>query len=165
MISKYPLGGRPGHVLGEEARPGTLFAVIGGRGLAYLMASILLIDPHLGSGRATARLLACEGHQVMLARSAGEALTALHGRNVDIILLDPALPDMPGEMLLDQLCDEPAWAGCPTLIVSPHSFNRTLWRTTRADLREWMVKGESSGDELTETIERHLPGQRQPSLN
>jgi hypothetical protein len=33
------------------------------------MASILLIDPHLGSGRSTARLLASEGYEVQTAPS------------------------------------------------------------------------------------------------
>ena len=129
------------------------------------MARILLIDPHLGSGRSTARLLACEGYQVVLAGSAVEAMGALYLHEFDMMLMDPALPDMQGAEFLDRLCDEPAWAECPVMIISPSSFNRTLWRTAGADLREWFVKGGFSGGELMEAVQRHLSGQRMPSLN
>jgi DNA-binding response OmpR family regulator len=123
------------------------------------MASLLLIDAHPASGRTTARLLACEGHRVMLAGSADAALAALIGGEFDLVLADPLLPDAPGMELLDCL------GQVPVIILSTDSFNRTLWRVATADLREWLVKGDFSGQELLEAIEAHLPHQPAASLN
>ena len=131
----------------------------------HSMARLLLIDPHPASGKATARLLASDGYQVALASSAAEALGALLAREFDLILLDPMLPDMPGAEFLDRLCEEPDWAGLPILIIASGSFNRTLWRFSAADLREWMVKGGFSADELMETVRRHVREREIPILN
>lgn len=129
------------------------------------MTSILLIDAHPASGRSAARLLASEGYRVVLASSAAEALDAIYTHEFDLLLIDPALPDLEGGLLLDRLSDEPACAELPVIIIASGSFNRTLWQLSDADLREWFVKGNFSADELMEAVQRHLPGQRMPSLN
>jgi len=65
---------------------------------------ILVVDDHEGSARALSRLLSREGHDVVTAGSAADALTAARwGRPVDLLLSDIGLPEVDGCELLRRL--------------------------------------------------------------
>jgi CheY-like chemotaxis protein len=73
--------------------------IVGQRGLR-----ILVVDDHEGSAQVLARLLSRDGHDVVTAGSAADALTeARWGRPVDLLLSDIGLPDVDGCELLRRL--------------------------------------------------------------
>lgn len=69
----------------------------------HIMAKILVVDDEPGIIQLIATLLENEGHSVVGAASAPEALAVLNQEHIDLILLDLMLPHMSGWEFLDLL--------------------------------------------------------------
>src|SRR4051794_16376157 len=83
-----------------------------------VLGRILLVAPQTRTRQRLQTLLAEVGYQVELAGSGGEALVRFGPPSPDAVLLDPALPDMDGLDLCQQLRNQSAVA---IVCISPAS--------------------------------------------
>ena len=103
------------------------------------MAQILVVDDEVGIRELLSDILADEGHQVLLAESAGEARRLREYHRPDLVLLDIWMPDTDGISLLKE------WAasgqlGMPVVMMSGHGTIETAVEATRIGALDYLEK-------------------------
>ena len=103
------------------------------------MAQILVVDDEVGIRELLSEILADEGHQVMLAESAGEARRLRERARPDLVLLDIWMPDADGITLLKE------WAASgqltmPVVMMSGHATIETAVEATRIGALDFLEK-------------------------
>ncbi|MSP96307.1 MAG: sigma-54-dependent Fis family transcriptional regulator [Betaproteobacteria bacterium] len=103
------------------------------------MAQILVVDDEVGIRELLSEILADEGHQVLLAESAGEARRLRESYRPDLVLLDIWMPDTDGISLLKE------WAasgrlGMPVVMMSGHGTIETAVEATRIGALDYLEK-------------------------
>jgi DNA-binding NtrC family response regulator len=103
------------------------------------MAQILVVDDEVGIRELLSEILADEGHQVMLAESAGEARRLRERGRPDLVLLDIWMPDADGITLLKE------WAATglltmPVVMMSGHGTIETAVEATRIGALDFLEK-------------------------
>src|SRR5688500_12026509 len=103
------------------------------------MAQILVVDDEIGIRELLSEILADEGHQVMLAESAGEARRLRERSRPDLVLLDIWMPDTDGITLLKE------WAASgqltmPVVMMSGHATIETAVEATRIGALDFLEK-------------------------
>jgi DNA-binding NtrC family response regulator len=103
------------------------------------MAQILIVDDEIGIRELLSEILADEGHQVMLAESAGDARRAREHARPDLVLLDIWMPDTDGITLLKE------WAASgqltmPVVMMSGHATIETAVEATRIGALDFLEK-------------------------
>jgi two-component system OmpR family response regulator len=121
------------------------------------MASILVVDDSAGCRHATAALLREEGHQVTCADNAWRGLMILESMPVDVVILDLLLPGLNGIGFLKDLANG-RHRGVPVIMTSAIEVNWEFLAAHRPQVREWLVKGKYSGEELLEAVNAVLGG-------
>lgn len=103
------------------------------------MAQILVVDDEVGIRELLCEILADEGHQVLLAESAGEARRLRERVRPDLVLLDIWMPDTDGITLLKE------WATSgqltmPVVMMSGHGTIETAVEATRIGALDFLEK-------------------------
>ena len=103
------------------------------------MAQILVVDDEVGIRELLSEILADEGHQVLVAESAGEARLLRERGRPDLVLLDIWMPDTDGISLLKE------WAasgqlGMPVVMMSGHGTIETAVEATRIGALDYLEK-------------------------
>src|ERR671923_1802580 len=103
------------------------------------MAQILVVDDEIGIRELLSEILADEGHQVMLAESAGDARRLRERARPDLVLLDIWMPDTDGVTLLRE------WAAggqltMPVVMMSGHGTIETAVEATRIGALDFLEK-------------------------
>ena len=103
------------------------------------MAQILVVDDEVGIRELLSEILADEGHQVMVAESAGEARRMRERARPDLVLLDIWMPDADGITLLKE------WAASgqltmPVVMMSGHATIETAVEATRIGALDFLEK-------------------------
>ncbi len=103
------------------------------------MAQILVVDDEVGIRELLSEILADEGHEVLLAESAGEARRLRERQRPDLVLLDIWMPDTDGISLLKE------WAaggqlGMPVVMMSGHGTIETAVEATRIGALDYLEK-------------------------
>jgi DNA-binding NtrC family response regulator len=103
------------------------------------MAQILVVDDEVGIRELLSEILADEGHQVMVAESAGEARRIRERVRPDLVLLDIWMPDADGITLLKE------WAASgqltmPVVMMSGHATIETAVEATRIGALDFLEK-------------------------
>src|ERR671914_2728520 len=103
------------------------------------MAQILVVDDEVGIRELLSEILADEGHQVMLAESAGDARRLRERSRPDLVLLDIWMPDTDGITLLKE------WASgglltMPVVMMSGHGTIDTAVQATRIGAFDFLEK-------------------------
>jgi len=103
------------------------------------MAQILVVDDEVGIRELLSEILADEGHQVLLAESAGEARSLRERHRPDLVLLDIWMPDTDGISLLKE------WATngqlvMPVIMMSGHGTIETAVEATRIGALDYLEK-------------------------
>jgi two-component system, NtrC family, nitrogen regulation response regulator NtrX len=103
------------------------------------MAQILIVDDEIGIRELLSEILADEGHQVMLAESAGDARRLRERARPDLVLLDIWMPDADGITLLKE------WAASgqltmPVVMMSGHGTIETAVEATRIGALDFLEK-------------------------
>jgi two-component system, NtrC family, nitrogen regulation response regulator NtrX len=103
------------------------------------MAQILVVDDEIGIRELLSEILADEGHQVMLAESAGDARKLRERSRPDLVLLDIWMPDTDGITLLKE------WAASgqltmPVVMMSGHGTIETAVEATRIGALDFLEK-------------------------
>ena len=125
------------------------------------MSKVLLIDDHPVVRKGVARILssAIPGVTLGEADNAGEGLAQLRGDQWDAIVLDLALPDHPGLLLLRQLRRE--HPDVPVIILTMHAADQFARRALQAGAVAYITKG-SDPSELVVALRTVLSGDRPP---
>src|SRR5262245_55110539 len=124
------------------------------------MAQILVVDDEIGIRELLSEILADEGHQVMLAESAGDARRMRERARPDLVLLDIWMPDADGITLLKE------WAASgqltmPVVMMSGHATIETAVEATRIGALDFLEKPIAL-QRLLATVKRAL---RNPELS
>src|SRR5690242_2428131 len=103
------------------------------------MAQILVVDDEVGIRELLSEILADEGHQVLVAESAGEARRMRERGRPDLVLLDIWMPDTDGISLLKE------WAASgqltmPVVMMSGHGTIETAVEATRIGALDFLEK-------------------------
>jgi two-component system nitrogen regulation response regulator NtrX len=103
------------------------------------MAQILVVDDEVGIRELLSEILADEGHQVLLAESAGDARRLREQHRPDLVLLDIWMPDTDGISLLKE------WAAggllsMPVVMMSGHGTIETAVEATRIGALDYLEK-------------------------
>ena len=103
------------------------------------MAQILVVDDEVGIRELLSEILADEGHQVMVAESAGQARRVRERGRPDLVLLDIWMPDTDGITLLKE------WAASgqltmPVVMMSGHGTIETAVEATRIGALDFLEK-------------------------
>jgi two-component system, NtrC family, nitrogen regulation response regulator NtrX len=103
------------------------------------MAQILVVDDEVGIRELLSEILADEGHQVLLAESAGDARRLRERVRPDLVLLDIWMPDTDGITLLKE------WAASgqltmPVVMMSGHATIETAVEATRIGALDFLEK-------------------------
>jgi len=103
------------------------------------MAQILVVDDEVGIRELLSEILADEGHQVLLAESAGAARRVRERGRPDLVLLDIWMPDTDGVTLLKE------WAASgqltmPVIMMSGHATIETAVEATRIGALDFLEK-------------------------
>jgi len=103
------------------------------------MAQILVVDDEVGIRELLSEILADEGHQVVLAESAGDARRLRERSRPDLVLLDIWMPDTDGITLLKE------WAASgqltmPVVMMSGHGTIETAVEATRVGALDYLEK-------------------------
>ena len=121
------------------------------------MAQILVVDDEVGIRELLSEILADEGHQVLLAESAGEARQLRQRNRPDLVLLDIWMPDTDGISLLKE------WAAngqlnMPVVMMSGHGTIETAVEATRIGALDYLEKPIAL-QRLLATVKRALRNQ------
>jgi DNA-binding NtrC family response regulator len=103
------------------------------------MAQILVVDDEVGIRELLSEILADEGHQIVLAESAGDARRLRERARPDLVLLDIWMPDTDGITLLKE------WAAngqltMPVIMMSGHATIETAVEATRIGALDFLEK-------------------------
>src|SRR5215213_11061580 len=103
------------------------------------MAQILVVDDEVGIRELLSEILADEGHQVVLAESAGDARRHRERARPDLVLLDIWMPDTDGITLLKE------WAAngqltMPVIMMSGHATIETAVEATKIGAQSFLEK-------------------------
>jgi DNA-binding NtrC family response regulator len=103
------------------------------------MAQILVVDDEVGIRELLSEILSDEGHQVVLAESAGDARRHRERSRPDLVLLDIWMPDADGITLLKE------WAAngqltMPVVMMSGHATIETAVEATRIGALDFLEK-------------------------
>ena len=115
------------------------------------MASILIVDDSLACRNATAALLRAEGHRVTCADNAWRGLTILESMPVDLVILDLLLPGLNGFGFLKDV-QNGRHRSVPVIVASGMDESPEARAQCGPQVREWMIKGKYSGEELLEAV-------------
>lgn len=121
------------------------------------MAQILIVDDEVGIRELLSEILADEGHQVLLAESAGAARELRERQRPDLVLLDIWMPDTDGITLLKE------WAATgqltmPVVMMSGHGTIETAVEATRIGALDFLEKPIAL-QRLLATVKRALRNQ------
>ena len=103
------------------------------------MAQILVVDDEVGIRELLSEILSDEGHQVLLAESAGSARSLRERQRPDLVLLDIWMPDTDGITLLKE------WSAngrlsMPVIMMSGHGTIETAVEATRIGALDFLEK-------------------------
>ena len=103
------------------------------------MAQILVVDDEVGIRELLSEILADEGHQVLLAESAGEARRLRERQRPDLVLLDIWMPDTDGISLLKEW-HAAGHLNMPVVMMSGHGTIDTAVEATRFGAFDFLEK-------------------------
>ncbi len=122
--------------------------------------TILVIDGDQASRNYVAAALQKEGHKVLQAASGKEGLIFAWRDRPDIIVVEPDLPDLPGEALAGRLRSDPRTAKVALLALSRDASPERLKSCIEAGFNEYLVKSPQAIAGLLGTVSMLLTGEQ-----
>jgi len=118
-------------------------------------ASILVVDDYVVTQRVLSTQLRKGGYEVTTAGSGSEALFYLTERKFDLAIIDVAMPEMDGIMLLEKLRKERNEQQLPVIMLTASALDEDRIRAQAAGATDFLTKPISSW-ELLEVVHRQL---------
>lgn len=119
------------------------------------IASILVVDDYVVTQRVLGAQLRKGGYEVITAGSGSEALYYLTERKFDLAIIDVAMPEMDGIMLLEKLRKERHEQKLPVIMLTASALDEDRIRAQAAGATDFLTKPISSW-ELLEVVHRQL---------
>lgn len=120
------------------------------------MATILIVDDYPVTLRVLSTQLRKYGYDVLTAGSAREALACLADAPADLAILDIAMPEVDGLMLLRQLRSDARYRDMPAIMLTASGQDQDRITARDAGANDFLSKPVSSR-ELLEAVQRLLP--------
>lgn len=121
------------------------------------MARILIVEDHPITREPLVRLLQQEGFEAVSAANGLEALEALNGEPVDLVLLDLMMPKMDGLRLLESVRHDARWRELPVIVLTALVEGSHLDRARELNVAEVIMKARFGVPELFARIRALLP--------
>lgn len=102
--------------------------------------TVLIVDDSPTAAPELRALLESSGYQVLTALRGEEAMDALRGSKVDLIITETLLPGMDGFELVRQIRQEPAWSQLPIIILTVRSAPEDYAAGFEAGANEYFIK-------------------------
>ncbi len=118
--------------------------------------SVLAVDDSKTMRDMVSFTLRGAGYQVVEADNGVNALKALHGQKVDVIITDVNMPEMDGITLVKRIRGLPQHAGTPVLILTTESDQSKKDEGRAAGATGWIVKP-FSPDKLLQIVAKVCP--------
>ncbi len=122
------------------------------------MALILYVEDDLANRILIQRILTAEGHRVIEAGNAEEALAALETQRPDLILMDINMPEVDGFTLTKRIKSNPAWKDIPVVALTANVMKGDRERVLQAGCDGYIQKP-IDVDALPRQIASFLPTQ------
>ncbi|MBK7907951.1 MAG: response regulator [Gemmatimonadetes bacterium] len=119
-------------------------------------ATIMTVDDAATIRKMVSWTLKGAGHEVIEAADGAEALTAIRGRKVDMVISDINMPNMDGIELTRQLRGRPETARIPVILLTTESDAEKKAAGKAAGATGWMVKPFSQ-DALLAVVAKVIP--------
>ena len=113
--------------------------------------TILVVDDSLTTRRYCEKLLQGNGYDVVVAKSAEEALMIANDINVDLLVSDLQLPGMDGFQLAEGLRQQLHYAALPVVLISASDYNEV--QSQQYNIAAWLSKPYRD-QELYEVVRR-----------
>ena len=120
------------------------------------MARILIVDDDSDTRELVCRYVEKAGHETVSASNGWEALLALDGLSVDLILLDVMMPGMDGETFLRILRNAQRQSDTPVVIISAMGRESVERRLARLQVADILPKSDHFFADLPRVVSRHL---------
>lgn len=101
---------------------------------------ILAVDDRLENRELVARHLSRCGHFVVTAAGGAQALATLGESDVDVVLLDLAMPGMDGREVLARIKAHPDWHATPVIVISGHQDMQGIIDCIEAGADDYLFK-------------------------
>ncbi|MCX6071957.1 MAG: response regulator [Chloroflexi bacterium] len=118
-------------------------------------ATILVVDDERAYREAIADVLRSQGHTVLVAESAGEALKALELATPELIMLDVMMPGVDGLTLVRHLASDPRFLSVPLIMASAKAMPADRFSAWERGASAYLVKP-FTFEEVTSLIEYWL---------
>ena len=120
---------------------------------------ILIVDDHLDTGAALARLLKKKcGQEVVAVGSGQAALAVVETARPSLIVLDMMMPGMHGLEVLRRIRAGAAGKDVPVIVYSADDSPETARQALEQGAQEFVIKGSVGWDQLCGVILKHSPG-------
>jgi CheY-like chemotaxis protein len=116
--------------------------------------SIMVVDDNLLMQQVISRFLVSQGHTVVVARSAAEALELARERHYKLFVIDLHLPDQDGPELLTALRSQHGYQNTPAVAVS--GLGEMERQDVLRDGFDAYLSKPIDLDELLATVQRHV---------
>src|SRR5215813_10070789 len=101
---------------------------------------ILVVDDNQSNREMLERRLARDGHRVITASGGKQALDAIHGQGIDLVLLDVMMPDMDGYEVLRHLKENEQLRDIPVLMISALDEIESVVRCIELGAEDYLPK-------------------------
>ena len=105
-----------------------------------LMATILVVDDYAVTQRMLTYQLLKQGHQVVTANNGYEALDSLNDQNVDLMIVDLAMPEMDGLTVLRQLRSSHRHQSLPIIMLTASGREQDRTQAIKAGVDSFLTK-------------------------
>jgi CheY-like chemotaxis protein len=122
------------------------------------VATVLVVDDNPDACKMMARLVAQCGHDGVCVTSGEAALEFVHGRPVDLIILDNMMPGIDGIEVLRRLRADPSTAALPVVMWSAVAEREFVDHARRKGATDYWVKATFSYANLSGMLGRVLAG-------
>lgn len=119
------------------------------------MPTILVVDDYSVTLRVLSTQLRKGGYEVFTAASGNDALQQLEQHVFDLAIVDIAMPDMDGIMLLKKMRSEPQFQQLPIIMLTASVLDDDRLNALEAGATGFLTKPISSW-ELLDVVDRHL---------
>ena len=120
------------------------------------MATILVVDDDFDTRELLCRYMEKAGHETLSAANGWEALLAMEGKRVDLILLDVMMPGMDGETFLKILRNAQRQSDTPVVVVSAMGRETIEKRLSRLQVADILPKTDHFFTDLPGIVSKHL---------
>lgn len=105
-----------------------------------MMAKILVVDDSVTLRHMVAHVLAQDGHDIVEASSAEDALGVIDGFGPELVVTDMYMPGLDGIELAEKLRAMPAYRSTPILVLSTDSSQEVKQRGRSSGVTGWIAK-------------------------